>query len=118
MTEETDPFAAFKEGQPPAETPPAAGKKKKIAKKRNGKVSSTPKVTAKMADATPTPKKERKTRKPRAVKEFRLPISTFLEIGSLSSEEGAALMTIATGLQKMPKRARSKIVAALGKIFG
>jgi hypothetical protein len=119
-----DPFAAFKEGQPPAaDEAPAKTKKprkkkataaKPVAVTNGGKgYKEGDTVTLKVKATTP-----KKTRKPRAAKEFRLPISTFLEIGSLTGEEGSALMTIATGLQKMGKKSRGKIVAALGKIFG
>ena len=112
---EIDPFAAFKEGQPPTEAPKEKKKRERKAKpKGNGK---PPTKAAAEKPAAPAPKKERKARKPRQVKEFRLPISTFLEIGSLSGEEGGALMSIASGLQKLPKRSRTKITQALTKIF-
>jgi hypothetical protein len=129
MSEEPDPFAAFKEGQPPAQAdPPAAGKKKKIARKRNGKVTKTvktiqpsssgykksDKVTLTVKAVVP---KEKKPRKKRQAKELRLPISTLLEIGSLSDEESGALLSIGAGLQKLPKRSRQKITVALSKIF-
>jgi hypothetical protein len=109
-----DPFAAFKEGQPPAEHNDAdPGNKKK--KTRKNKIP--PKKTAPIATEA-TPKKERKARKPRAAKEMRLPISMLLEIGSLSEEESGALLSIGAGLQKLPKKSRQKISAALSKIFG
>jgi hypothetical protein len=110
-----DPFAAFKEGQPPVEAP---AKEKKPRKKKAAGNGATLKATAKMAEATPAPKKERKARKPRAAKEMRLPISMLLEIGSLSEEESGALLSIGAGLQKLPKKSRQKISAALSKIFG
>lgn len=112
-----DPFAAFAEGQPPSEAPKEKKpRKKKVAKLKS--VNLVPKATAQMAEATPAPKKERKARKSRQAKEMRLPISMLLEIGSLSEEESGALLSIGAGLQKLPKKSRGKIVAALGKIFG
>lgn len=106
-----DPFAAFKEGQPPVEAP--AKEKKPRKKKASGNGKAPPEAVAPVP-----PKKERKARKPRAVKEFKLPISTFLEIGPISSEEGGVIMSVGAGLQKLPKKSRGKIVAALSKIFG
>jgi len=104
-----DPFAAFKEGQPPAADQSATDKPaKKVRKKK-----IPPKKTAPI-EAAPVAKKPRK---PRQVKELKLPISTLLEIGSLSEEESGALLSIGAGLQKLPKKSRGRIVAALGKIF-
>jgi hypothetical protein len=112
-----DPFAAFKEGQPPVEHSDAdPGNKKK--KREPHKKKIPPKKTAPIATEPAAPKKERKARKPRAAKEMRLPISMLLEIGSLSEEESGALLSIGAGLQKLPKKSRGKICAALGKIFG
>jgi hypothetical protein len=116
-----DPFAAFKENQPPATNSPAPGnekKKRKRKKKITGKTqpkkrATSAKVPPTVAD-TPKPKK---TRKPRQAKELRLPISTLLGIGSLSDEESGVLMSIAAGLQKLSKKSRGRITAALGKIF-
>jgi len=109
-----DPFAAFKEGQPPAEggQAPKEKKKRKIPPKKGATNGTAP------AKEATTPKKERKAHKPRAVKEMRLPISTLLEIGSLTSEESAALLSIGVGLQKLGKKSRGRIVQALGKVFG
>ena len=104
-----DPFAAFKEGQPPAET-----SKEKKARKIPPKKTAAPAADPPKADK---PKKERKTRKPRQAKEMRLPISMLLEIGSLSDEESGALLSIGAGLQKLPKKSRGKICQALSKIF-
>ena len=113
-----DPFAAFKEGQPPAEhTDADPGNKKKNGRKKKipPKKVSAP-VSA--ADTPNPPKAGKKTRKPRQAKEMRLPISMLLEIGSLSEEESGALLSIGSGLQKLPKKSRQKISAALSKIFG
>ena len=110
-----DPFAAFKEGQPPVEAP-AAGKTKKPRKKKATANGATPDKKA-VAQAL-TEVKQRKTRKPRAAKELKLPISTLLEIGHLSEEESGALISIGAGLQKLGKKSRGKICAALLKIFG
>ncbi len=114
MSEE-DPFAAFKEGQAPAagegEKAPKKTRKKKALKERAKVVEAQ----AKAAADGPKPKK---TRKPRQAKELKLPISTLLEIGSLSDEESGALLSIGAGLQKLPKKSRQRIAAALGKIFG
>src|ERR1700675_5042776 len=82
-----DPFAAFKEGQPPVDPPAADKKKRKIPPKEGA-------TNGKTAEAAPAPKKERKARKPRVAKEMRLPISMLLEIGSLSEEESGALLSI------------------------
>ena len=121
-----DPFAAFKEGQPPVEAP-AKEKKPRKAKKAasNGKAKIKTATVASTAAGykegdTVTIKvaKSKKTRKPRAAKEMRLPISMLLEIGSLSDEESGALLSIGAGLQKLPKKSRGKITAALSKIFG
>lgn len=113
-----DPFAAFKEGQPPVEAPAKEKKPRKKKAASNGKAKEVVhRVDADMR-SVPAPKKERKARKPRAAKEMRLPISMLLEIGSLSEEESGALLSIGSGLQKLPKKSRQKISAALGKIFG
>jgi hypothetical protein len=114
----SDPFAEFKQGQPPVEgDPPAAGKPKKPRKK---KAAANGKAQVEAPPHTPITKavKVKKTRKPRAAKEMRLPISILLEIGSLSEEESGALLSIGAGLQKLPKKSRGKICAALAKIFG
>jgi hypothetical protein len=100
-----DPFKDFANTQPPAVETPAKEKKKR-------------KIPPQAVEAAPAPKKERKARKPRQAKEMRLPISTLLEIGSLSDEESGALLSIGAGLQKLPKKSRGKITAALSKIFG
>lgn len=111
-----DPFKDFANTQPPAvETPAKEKKKRKIPPKKtasNGKAKPPAAV-----EAAPAPKKERKARKPRQTKEMRLPISMLLEIGSLSGEESGALLSIGAGLQKLPKKSRSKICQALSKIF-
>jgi ribosomal protein L15 len=112
-----DPFAAFKEGQPPAvDDLPKVGKEKKTRKKKipPKKTAANPPVADKEATREKT---ERKTRKPRAAKELKLPISTLLEIGHLSEEESGALISIGAGLQKLGKKSRGRIVAALSKIF-
>ncbi len=125
-----DPFAAFKEGQPPSQDPPAAGKvktaKEKKPRKKKAAANGTTPAKKKMVSvnllgqptAPATPKPPKKTRKPRQAKEMRLPISMLLEIGSLSEEESGALLSIGAGLQKLPKKSRQKITAALSKIFG
>jgi hypothetical protein len=101
-----DPFAAFKEGQAPApETKPARKKREK-------------KAPAERPPAKAAADKPKKARKPRQAKELKLPISTLLEIGSLSDEESGALLSIGAGLQKLPKKSRQRIATALGKIFG
>ena len=107
-----DPFAAFKEGQPPVEAPKEKKKRNppKVGKKKTASNGKT-------VEAAPAPKKERKARKPRQAKEMRLPISMLLEIGSLSDEESSALLSIGAGLQKLPKKSRGKITQALSKIF-
>ena len=107
-----DPFAAFKEGQPPAADAPKEKKKREPRKKK-----IPPKKVSAPAPAADTPK-PKKTRKPRQTKEMRLPISMLLEIGSLSDEESGALLSIGAGLQKLPKKSRGKITQALSKIFG
>ena len=123
-----DPFAAFKEGQPPSQDASAAKpakekkpRKKKIPPKKTTGVVTQPAAGYKVGDTVTvkgvTPK-VKKTRKPRQAKEMRLPISTLLEIGSLSDEESGALLSIGAGLQKLPKKSRQKISAALSKIFG
>jgi hypothetical protein len=103
-----DPFADFHKADDEArvDNPPKEKKKRKIP----------PKKTA--ADTLPAEKPTRKPRKPRAAKELRLPISTLLEIGHLSEEESGALISIGAGLQKLGKKSRGKICAALLKIFG
>ena len=108
-----DPFAAFKEGQPPVEAAADTPKSKNERKKRK----IPPKKTAPV-EAAPAAKKERKPRQPKAGKELKLPISTLLEIGHLSEEESGALISIGAGLQKLGKKSRGKICAALLKIFG
>jgi hypothetical protein len=111
----SDPFAEFKQGQPPVEgdPPPAKEKKKrKIPPKKGATNDTTP-----AKEAAPAPKKERKARKPRQAKEMKLPISILLEIGSLSEEESGALLSIGAGLQKLPKKSRQKVTQALSKIF-
>jgi hypothetical protein len=105
-----DPFADFHKADDEArvDNPPKEKKKRKIPPKK----TSAPPAPA--ADTS----KPKKTRKPRAAKELRLPISTLLEIGHLSEEESGALISIGAGLQKLGKKSRGKIVAALSKIFG
>ena len=112
-----DPFAAFKEGQPPVEAP-AKEKKPRKAKIKTATVASTAAGYKEGDTVTIKVAKSKKTRKPRAAKEMRLPISMLLEIGSLSDEESGALLSIGAGLQKLPKKSRQKITAALSKIFG
>ena len=114
-----DPFAAFKEAAPPSAGEP---EKKKRGPKPGANRAIPPKKTALdeaiLDEAIPAPKKERKKRTPpKAGKEMRLPISMLLEIGSLSDEESGALLSIGAGLQKLPKKSRGKITAALSKIF-
>jgi len=118
-----DPFAAFKEGQPPVEAAADTPKPKNGRKKRKippKKVTVTKEAAGYNSGdtVTLTVGKTKKTRKPRAAKELRLPISTLLEIGHLSEEESGALISIGAGLQKLGKKSRGKIVAALSKIFG
>lgn len=109
-----DPFAAFKEGQPPTQEAPAAKAAKKPRKKEAAPIPKEVLREREHAKAD----KPKKTRKPRQAKEMRLPISMLLEIGSLSEEESGALLSIGAGLQKLPKKSRGKITAALSKIFG
>src|ERR1700722_5281005 len=109
-----DPFAAFKEGQPPTTDAPEEAPKKKRGPKPGAKRAIPPKKTAPIAADPPPAGKPKKPRKPRQAKELKLPISTLLEIGSLSDEESGALLSIGAGLQKLPKKSRQKISAALG----
>lgn len=117
-----DPFAAFKEGQPPAadEAKPAkeSARKKRRDKDADKQAKKVFKNQIKAIEKDVAAAKAKKTRKPRQAKEMRLPISMLLEIGSLSEEESGALLSIGAGLQKLPKKSRGKIAAALGKIFG
>jgi hypothetical protein len=112
----SDPFAEFKQGQPPVEGDPPLAKEKKKRKIPPKKGATN--GTAPVKEAAPASKKERKARKPRATKEMRLPISTLLEIGSLNAQESGLLLVFGADMQKLPKKSRQKITAALGKIFG
>ena len=109
------PFASF---VPSTETPaapetPAKDKGKRV---RKGKAEKAAKVEAPAAPAPAKPKKERKarTKKTRAIM---LPISTLLDLGSLNDIETAAVSQAVTALQSVPKKSRTKITAALAKIF-
>ena len=119
-----DPFADFHKADDEArvDNPPKEKKPRKKNVASNGKLEARAKIVeaqAKAAADLPNPPKAgKKTRKPRQAKEMRLPISMLLEIGSLSGEESGALLSIGAGLQKLPKKSRGKITAALSKIFG
>ena len=110
-----DPFAVFKEATSPTADEP---ENKPTRKKRAVQKIIPPKKVAANSKVKEASATHPKTRKPRQAKELRLPISMLLEIGSLSEEESGALLSIGAGLQKLPKKSRQKISAALGKIFG
>lgn len=118
MSETNDPFAAFKEGQPPAEAKaedkPAkkARKKKAAARPANGGVDAVPSASSKASA-----ERSKKTRKPRQKRELKLPLSTLVALGNLSSEESAVVQSITIGLADFSKKARGRVVAALAKIF-
>jgi hypothetical protein len=95
-----DPFAAFKEGEPPVEDKPKNGRKKR---------KIPPKKTA---EAAP-----KKTRKAKAVKELKLPISTLLELGPMTGEEAGVLLEVSAKLRSFSKKSRQRVALALGKLF-
>jgi hypothetical protein len=95
-----DPFAAFKEGEPPVEDKPKNGRKKR---------KIPPKKTAEAA-----PKKARKSK---AVKELKLPISTLLELGPMTGEEAGVLLEVSAKLRGFSKKSRQRVALALGKLF-
>jgi len=110
-----DPFAAFKENQPPTtDAPPDEGGKNG---RKNKKIP--PKKTAAPAPAAdaPKPKKERKTYAPRMRRPVMIPISVLPELGGFSDEEASRLMSFIGNLHDLPKKGRLKIVAALNRIF-
>jgi len=109
-----DPFAAFKENQPPTTDAPPADKPKNGRKKKK----IPPKKTAPVAAAdAPKPKKERKTYAPRMRKPVMIPISVLPELGGFSDQEASRLMSFIGNLHDLPKKGRLKIVAALNRIF-
>jgi hypothetical protein len=104
-----DPFAAFKEGEPPVEDKPKNGRKKRAKKAVGYKVGDT--VTVKVTGAG------KKVRKPKAAKELKLPISTLLELGPMTGEEAGVLLEVSAKLRSFSKRSRQRVALALGKLF-
>ena len=107
------PFASF---VPSTETPaapetPAKDKGKRV---RKGKGAKAAKVEAPAAPAKLKKERKARTKKTRAIM---LPISTLLDLGSLNDIETAAVSQAVTALQSVPKKSRTKITAALAKIF-
>ena len=103
-----DPFAAFKEGEPPVEDKPKNGRKKrKIPPK---------KTSAPVADE-PKPKKTRKKREPGQRRPVMIPISMLPELGGFSDEDASRLMSFIGNMHDLPKKSRRRIVEVLGKIF-
>jgi hypothetical protein len=47
-----------------------------------------------------------------------VPIDLLPELGGMKSEDASLLMSLIGNLQTTNKRSRTKIVAALGKLFG
>jgi hypothetical protein len=106
-----DPFAAFKEGEPPVEDKPKNGRKKR---------KIPPKKTAEAA-----PKKTRKKwiksgpvkGWARSAKEVMIPISTLLELGPMTGEEAGVLLEVSAKLRGFSKKSRQRVALALGKLF-
>jgi hypothetical protein len=90
----------------PFQPAPPAGSKAPAAKQPKAKKAATPKAAK--------PVKAKKTRKPRPAV---LPIGILPALGGMKEAETALLAGIVEHLQKVGKRSRVKIVAALGKVF-
>ena len=106
MSEE-GPFASFVPSTDASPEPPKAGKRK-------GKDKSTkPKVKA--AAVEPKPKKTRKAKAPRAMKVD--PLLIFGACVGMTLDSVPVVAEIMETLQKLPKKSRSRVIAALAKIF-
>lgn len=129
---DTPPFSPFATQPPPAPMFPAdpaiAGKKTR--KKRGPKVTKAPKQARKPrhdiakqvktlgADSLLPPNKmitKRKPRKPQALKID--PMIVFEAAVGLGLEDVAGVAQLIEEIQKFPKKSRTKIVAALAKVF-
>lgn len=110
---ENSPFASF---QPSTEAPAAPVKAKKERKKK----AAAPKAE-KAPAAAPAPAKPKKERKVRAAKKPRPmkvdPLVIFGACVGLGLEDVSAVAKLMQSLQEFPKKARSRIIVALAKIF-
>ena len=124
MVEES-PFANF---VPSTEIVPAAGKpakppkgEKKGNKKRGPKKAAIADPVQTTAPATKPDKPPRKKRASKADKAPRVikvdPLTVFGACVGLGMDDVAAVARIMKTLQAMPKKSRSRVIAALGKIF-
>lgn len=124
---DTPPFSPFATQPPPAPMFDAAGAAqvpgKKTRKKRAAKVAKPTRKqkTAKVvtlqgaaldkALATPAKRKARKTRP------VTISMSSLPSLVGLSADDAVLLMSIIGNMQEAPKKSRTKIVAALAKVF-
>lgn len=124
MAEES-PFANF---VPSTETAPAAGKpakppkgEKKGNKKRGPKKAATAdpaQTTAPAAKPDKPPRKKRTPKKGKAPRLIKIDMTTaFTALAGLNDVDCKLLDRIAAGLAGVPKKSRSRVIVALGKIF-
>jgi hypothetical protein len=118
MSDETEktPFEAFQPFTPSPEPTPSKGRppgRRKLTKVLNGKEA----VAAAKAEA-------KKPRKPRATGKTRQPRAASLDVQTavkalvgLKEADSLLLYQMVTVLQGHPKKARQRIIAALGKVF-
>lgn len=118
MTDFFDSQAKQAEATPAAEAPAAPKNGRKKRGKRKPPVEATPAAEA------PAPKKERKKRTPRAAGEPRKAKTAkvaldvaITALAGLKPDEAQMVAAAAGKLGAMPKRSRSRIVAALARMF-
>ena len=105
---EQGPFASFVPSTDASPEPPKSGKRK-------GKDKSTkPKVKAAAAEPVKA-KKTRKAKAPRAMKVD--PLLIFGACVGMTLDSVPVVAEIMETLQKLPKKSRSRVIAALAKIF-
>jgi hypothetical protein len=116
---EDSPFANFVPSTEVTEPPKNAGKKTR--KKKSAKSPAepaTPKVAA-MAPTAPT-KTPKKTRKPREKKARAMKVdltTALVAVAGLTEQDCQVLEHLTSFLASHPKKSRSRVIVALGKIF-
>lgn len=131
---DTPVFSPFATQPPPAPMFPAdagqapAGKKTR-KKRAPNKVAKAPKQARKPrhdiakqvktlgADSLLPPNKMATKRAPRKPRRTMIPIGILPALGGLQEAETSMLMSIIGNMQEVPKKSRTKIVAALAKVF-
>ena len=95
--------------------PPRRGRPKKAAKAKKARKARVASVEGQVATAVTVASKARRPRKAKAVKiDLAIAASVF---AGLKQPEADALNVIMSGMQSLNKKARQKIVGALGKVF-